>query len=158
MALLSQLAQQKMKIDEAAEGLEAGQDPAHPRVIQGFLEVQPGFQLAAGADVVAGEQVGTAQAPQQGVFRRPAADAPGPAQGLNGGLVVQGVQVFQAEAAGLQALGELDDGPGLAVTETQVAQGLGLLPRQIPGRGKAWASPEAPGNGSPKAWVRRLRR
>ena len=158
MALGGQLAQQKMKIDEAAEGLEIGQDPAHPRVIQGFFEIQPGLQLAAGAHVVAGEQVGAAQAPQQGVLRRPAADALEAAQGLNRGVVIQGGEIIQAEAAVHQTLGKFDDGPGLAVTETQVPQGLGLQPRQVlRAGGRRGPAPGRPETATPKAWVRRLR-
>ena len=136
-----QLAQQKVKVNEAAEGVEVGQHPTHPLVVQGLLEIQPVLQLAAGPHVVAGEEVPAPQTPQQDIFRRPAADALKKAQGFNCVVVVQGVKVFQAGAAGHQILGQFDDGPGLIVAETQVPQGLGLQPRQVLGLGKGVRRP-----------------
>src|SRR5512143_654680 len=125
-----------MKVDKAAVGVEPGQYSSHSLVVQGFPEIKPGLQLAAGPHVVAGKQVGTPQTPQQGILRRPAANTLEATQGLDRGVVVQRGEIIQAEATIHQPLGECDDGAGLTVTETQVTQRLRLQPRQIPGPGE----------------------
>jgi hypothetical protein len=67
-ARLVDAVEQEVEIDETAEWGPARGDPAHFFIVECPVEAEPSLEVVSGPDVVSGEDVKAAQAPQQCVF------------------------------------------------------------------------------------------
>jgi hypothetical protein len=60
--------EQEVEIDETAVWSPAGGNPAHFFIVECPIQAEPSLEVVASPDVVSGENLKAAQAPQQRVF------------------------------------------------------------------------------------------